>query len=80
MKFNKNTPIEIKNTKATSFEGYTNKNTISKIIEIIINGDNAEKLKLNEKGIIILDKTCFYAESGGQIGESRKNYKQNRII
>ena len=45
MKFNKNTPIEIKHKKATSFEGYTNKNTISNIIEIIINGNNSNNSK-----------------------------------
>lgn len=51
------------------FTGYETLNDQSKIIAVINEGKQVDSLKAGQKGEIILDKTPFYAESGGQIGD-----------
>lgn len=52
----------------TEFIGYDSSHTDSKILAIIQNGQELESAS-EGKALIILDKTPFYAESGGQIGD-----------
>lgn len=56
----------------TKFLGYTEEKCGAKVIAIISNGQKIEALKEDETGEIILDQTVFYAESGGQAGDSGK--------
>ena len=53
----------------TEFVGYDALNAESRIAAIIRNGQRVGKLAEGEEGEIVLDKTPFYAESGGQVGD-----------
>ena len=53
----------------TIFLGYENTSATAKLVHILKNDQSVENLKEKEKGILILDQTPFYAESGGQIGD-----------
>ncbi|HMA59725.1 MAG TPA: alanine--tRNA ligase [Halanaerobiales bacterium] len=53
----------------TEFVGYKHMSNQAQILKIIKDGELVEKLKEGEEGEIILDKSSFYAESGGQIGD-----------
>lgn len=55
--------------KETEFLGYDNLSSESKILMILKNGEKVNSLKEMEEGIIILDKTPFYGEKGGQVGD-----------
>jgi alanyl-tRNA synthetase len=62
--------IKIKEeTKETEFVGYDTLKSESKILMILKNGEKVKYLNENEEGIIILDKTPFYGEKGGQVGD-----------
>lgn len=54
----------------SEFLGYEGLKNSAKITAIIYKGEVVSQLEANNKGIIILDKTPFYAQSGGQIGDS----------
>ena len=54
---------------APPFLGYENTSATAKLVHILKNDQSVENLKEKEKGILILDQTPFYAESGGQIGD-----------
>ena len=54
----------------TCFEGYTQVQTEAKIIALYQNNESVSVLHAGEEGIIVLDNTPFYAESGGQKGDS----------
>ena len=54
----------------TEFLGYENNESESIIISIIQKDNKVKKLTNGQEGIIILNQTSFYAESGGQIGDS----------
>ncbi len=56
-------------SEATKFTGYTSLCENAKILEIISAGSKTEQLSEGEDGIIVLDITPFYAESGGQVGD-----------
>ena len=59
----------IDKSKATEFVGYTENKCDATIEYIIANGEDVGVLA-GGKATVILDKTSFYAESGGQIGDS----------
>ncbi len=53
----------------TEFIGYEQHTAYCKIIAIIKDDSIMSELREGEEGFIILDKTPFYAESGGQVGD-----------
>ena len=66
----KGTSIKI-DAEATEFVGYTDFTAEAKVLALINSeGESVEMLGAGEKGIIVLDKTPFYALSGGQVGDT----------
>ncbi|MFZ3141189.1 alanine--tRNA ligase [Polaromonas sp.] len=51
------------------FTGYEHLEETSKIIAIYADGTSVAALKAGQNGVIVLDTTPFYAESGGQAGD-----------
>lgn len=55
---------------ATDFQGYGSLSGQGKVIALLKNGAKVDRLVEGEDGAIVLDQTPFYAESGGQAGDS----------
>jgi alanyl-tRNA synthetase len=54
---------------ATEFHGYEHMSLDAKVVALYKGGTQAEELVAGEEGIVVLDRTPFYAESGGQVGD-----------
>ena len=54
---------------ATEFLGYAQENAEGVVGALIAGGKEVDCLNPNENGLVILNQTPFYAESGGQIGD-----------
>lgn len=61
----------IKNLPETEFLGYEHMEIAdTQVVGILVEGKLVERLEQGQSGIIVLDRTPFYAESGGQVGDT----------
>lgn len=65
---------------ATSFHGYDKLETNGTITALYLDGTSVDQLSEGEQGVVILDNTPFYAESGGQIGDSGQLKSNNGLF
>ncbi len=54
---------------ATTFYGYEKLETAGQVTALYKNGAAVSKLNEGDQGVVVLNNTPFYAESGGQIGD-----------
>src|SRR5690242_3387953 len=59
--------VEIKGE--TAFKGYEHLSHKGKVTAMFRGKDAVQSLKAGDQGMVVLDQTPFYAESGGQVGD-----------
>ena len=55
--------------QATEFHGYDSLKLAANVVALYREGTQVERLAQGDRGIVVLDRTPFYAESGGQVGD-----------
>ena len=53
----------------TRFRGYETLSEEGRVVALYKDGAKVESLAAGERGVVVLDTTPFYAESGGQVGD-----------
>ena len=69
-KFETQNFIDIKTKHVTDFTGYSDYKNNIEVLDIYIEGENSNTINFGESACIIINPCPFYAESGGQIGDS----------
>ncbi|MBQ7218524.1 MAG: alanine--tRNA ligase, partial [Ruminococcus sp.] len=62
--------VDLSDIAATEFIGYTEYESESKVLAIVKNGERVDRAQEGDSVVIVLDRTPFYAESGGQVADT----------
>jgi alanyl-tRNA synthetase len=54
----------------TAFQGYEGLKAEARVLTLLRAGRPVEELRAGEEGEVVLDRTPFYAEAGGQVGDT----------
>ncbi|MEP1552061.1 MAG: alanine--tRNA ligase [Paraglaciecola sp.] len=60
---------QLKSDLVSEFTGYDSTIGTATVVELFKSGELVQKLNVGDEGIVVLDQTPFYAESGGQAGD-----------
>jgi alanyl-tRNA synthetase len=55
---------------ANTFVGYEKLEAPAKVVALYVDGTPVAQMKAGQAGVVVLDTTPFYAESGGQVGDA----------
>ena len=66
--------------KATEFLGYKDSSIEAKVMAILKDGQESNEISAGESGQIALNRSCFYAESGGQVGDTGELINKNNTF
>ena len=72
--------LENINKYKTEFTGYNNFEEEATLLSIYINNKETSSIKESQKCILVFDKTPFYAESGGQVGDIGNGKNDNSYL
>lgn len=61
---------DLSDVAKTEFAGYSDNTSDSTVLAVIANGEREVAVGEGDKAVLVLDKTPFYAESGGQVGDT----------
>ena len=61
---------DLSDVAVTEFVGYTDYEAEASILAIIKDGERVESAQEGDSVVVVLDKTPFYAESGGQVADT----------
>ncbi len=61
---------DLSDIEKTNFVGYTDLASSSKVLALVKDGERVETAAEGESVIVVFDTTPFYAESGGQVGDT----------
>ncbi len=64
----------------TVFSGYEKIEQNSKILQLLVEGEQVDQIGVDQRAVVVLDETPFYAESGGQIGDTGKLITDNAVF
>ena len=56
--------------ECSEFRGYEELKSEGRVLALLREGAHVEALNTSERGEVVLDRTPFYAEAGGQVGDS----------
>jgi len=66
---------------ATEFQGYERLTEEgSQVLAIYMDGSPVNAIKAGDAAVVVLDRTPFYAESGGQVGDTGELKNQNSLF
>ncbi len=66
----RNNGVSFKDVAKTEFTGYTDNNTEATVLALVSDGERKDFINDGDDAVIVLDRTSFYAESGGQVGDT----------
>ena len=72
--------ISFDDVTATEFLGYTQNTIEAKVVAIVADGEKCDIIGAGQTGAIVLDKTVFYGEGGGQVGDTGKIVSANAVF
>ena len=68
-KFDLGGSLQLDQEGTTDFTGYEGLSSHGTVTMILVDGKPVERLEANQDAVVVLDRTAFYAESGGQVGD-----------